>query len=132
MAGSAFEEMYRFLDDVNKLLLALQNDPDEATIERALRTLTILRDGLEAGMEVRRRATDLRDRLVGHLALAAPSLTMKHISSAAGFGDSYGSRVARKHGAQPRAIRPRKAESDTGESGEGGARLDDRRSVPLQ
>jgi hypothetical protein len=102
---AAYDEIRAFLTGVQGLLLELQNDPEEAAIERALRTLALLREGLETGAALRQDARNLRDALVGHLAQAAPSLTMKIIADAAGYNDSYASRVARQYGAQPRAKR---------------------------
>jgi len=103
-------DIQRYLDDKRDLMLALQNDPDEVTINQALVVLRQIRDGQEKGEMLQRRTRDLRDLLVANLVKAVPTLNLKVIADAAGFkSDSYVTRVARRLGAKPRTERRRKA-----------------------
>lgn len=92
----------RYLAAAERLAMELLDDPDEVTIERALRTLEAIRDGLRLKDDVR----DRRDDLVAGLSLSAPELTMQTIAMAAGVGDSYAARVAARRGAARRPRNP--------------------------
>lgn len=106
-----YSEIHVFLADVRWLLLKLQDDPDEETIEQALYILKVISDGLEKAVMFRRLTTDLRDKMVAHLVHAAPNLKVSVIAGAAGYGDSYAARVAAAHGV---ARRPRREVGDSG------------------
>jgi hypothetical protein len=96
-------EIQRFVTQSHRVLLELQNDPDETAIDEALKKMAKIRDRIELAGLFLRDARELRDKFVAHVADAAPTLTMETIAGLAGVGDSYASRVARAHGAARRA-----------------------------
>lgn len=96
-------ELEEFLAHVRGILLDLQNEPDEATVEAALKALERIRNTMDQAKMFRSTAMVLRDKLIAHVAEGAPSLTMQTIAQAGGVGDSYASRVTRAYGAARRA-----------------------------
>jgi hypothetical protein len=104
--AQVFAEIQAFIGEAEHLLLMMQDDPDEATIERALAALETIRDGIDQAKMFRRVGMKLRDQLVAVLTAEAPALTMQTIGQAAGYGDSFAARVAQRHGAGRRPRKP--------------------------
>lgn len=82
-----------------RAILELQDDPDDATIERAMVVLTAIRDVVDGWQMMTRLGCKLRDVLVAELSTSAPGLKMAAIAQAAGYNDSMAARVANRQGA---------------------------------
>lgn len=112
--GDIFAELHQLLDQAaDSLLPPLQEaEPDGEAVRFGLLMLEALRDGSEESVEIRRKATSLRDQLVAGIYRAAPEMKVRDLANAAGYGDSYVARVARKNGVPPRTVRPRRQDAE--------------------
>lgn len=94
-------------------LQGLGGEPDRDAVDRALRMLAIVRDGLRAHQMMNTVVIHLRDTLAAGIVAAAPHLTMSTVGQAAGVNDTRLSRIVRAQGGEPRTKRPPKKRADT-------------------
>jgi hypothetical protein len=101
-------EVNQALEESRKVVKRLTSHPDDrGVLLAALAILEAMRDSHKDVIELHKASADLRDDAVAALYAAGKHVKIADIAAAAGYNDSYVSRIAQKHGIEPRTNRPR-------------------------